>query len=709
MLPIVAFCDGCGEPFTPRRANATRCGCSRDHGDRATRHDARTRQRAEHDLEFIGVDGEGITHDGNHDYCLLTVGDQSLHRGGARLSALEIFAFLWEQFAAHPRACFVGFYLGYDFAQWLRDLPENRARALLSPEGIARRRRTVRAHLPPWPVDFEPWQLDILPMRRFKLRPSGEPPPTAQAALVNRIRQDDGTVERRWRWLTICDVGPFFQSSFLKAIDPSAAVEPICTATEFATIKAGKERRSVAAFDPAMIRYNALECDVLARLMDQQNRGLVSEGIRLRRNQWIGPGQAAQQWLANIEAPTGELIRECVPAEFRDAAAAAYFGGWFEIFWHGPVPGECWSYDINSAYPHVMSGLPCLLHGRYRGLRALPRADDSAGVLVRAALSGNHPSVGSALHRSPTGKVLRPRETAGWYWLNELRAAERAGFTRILTARDVLRYEPCGCAPPLAAIADLYQGRLRVGKNTPAGRAKRLIYNSAYGKHAQSVGDPKFANPVTTSLITAGTRTMILDAIASHPNGARDLLMVATDSVTFRTRHPGLALDAAELGKWTESRHDNLSLFMPGVYWDDETRNNLAAPKLKSRGINARDLAARLDHLDGAWQRFGRDGWPRLVLPVQFQMVSPRQALARNAWELCGSVVTDGRRTISADPIAKRVANGPGRSRPYQRVEGEPASAPYRGSFGDEARALAELEFGVHPDGPIGTLLGELI
>jgi hypothetical protein len=691
-------CIGCGCTVEKARANRLRCkpDCGRSRGRKRSsgKHQAR-RLIATH-RDFIGVDGEGVTDpDGTHRYVLLTVGNESLHRDGATLTTLEIFRFLYDQFERHPEAAFVGFYLGYDFAQWLRDLPAERAAMLLSTEGIAKRKRRI-PHLPPFPVYHEGWEFDMLGMRRLRLRPSnpeGRP------------------------WLTVCDVGSFFQQSFLKAIDPAKSVSPIVTPEEYATIAAGKDGRSDHAFNEAMIRYNVLECEVLARLMAQQRDGLLAEGIKLRKNQWIGPGQAAQAWFNLIEVPKGSEVRERSSPAFRDAAREAYFGGWFEIFWHGPMPGTSWGYDINSAYPAFMATLPCLLHGRYqsseetiRGYRAgaLPFP---ATTLVKARLQGSHPVIGAALHRTPKGKVLRPHCTSGWYWLAEIEAAQRAGFIDRIDISERRWYEPCTiCKPPLAPIADLYLGRLAVGKNTPAGRAKRLVYNSAYGKNAQSVGEPTYANAIYASMITAGCRTMILDAIAAHPRGARDLLMVATDSVTFRSPHPALDLDDQRLGAWSESRYENQTYFMPGVYWDDATRSRLASgddPVLKSRGISAGDLARRINVIDRAWGRYERDGWPRLVLPIRFQLVSPRQALARGKWELCGTVVRDGKRIINSDPSSKRHAVRPGRSRPIHRLTVE-ASTPYERRFGEELGEIDMLEFGDHPDMPIGNLVPQL-
>lgn len=692
------ICIGCACTVEKARANRLRCqpDCGRSKGRRRASGGHVARKLAASRRAFIGVDGEGVTDaDGTHRYVLLTVGAESLHRDGATLGTLEIFRFLYDQFEANPDAAFVGYYVGYDFAQWLRDLPAGRAAMLLSAAGIAKRKRRL-PNLPPFPVYHEGWDFDMLGMRRLRLRPSNPP---------------------KMPWLTVCDVGSFFQQSFLKAIDPAKSVAPIVSDEEYALIARGKDGRADHAFDADMIRYNVLECDVLARLMAQMRDGLLSDGIRLQRNQWIGPGQAAKAWFRLIKLPRGETVRERSSPGFRDAARQAYFGGWFEIFWHGPSVGASWSYDINSAYPDDMARLPCLLHGSYhaneepidgyrRGTLPYP-----ATTLVKAHLSGSHPIVGAALHRTPKGKVLRPHNTAGWYWLAELEAVQAAGFVDHIAIEERRWYVPCAiCPPPLAPIAGLYEGRLRVGKNSPAGRSKRLVYNAGYGVNAQSVGEPAFGNAIWASMITSGCRTKILNAIAAHPRGARDLLMVATDSVTFRSPHPALELDDRKLGAWSESRHDNQTFFMPGVYWDDDTRERLSDgsdPVLKSRGISARDLARRIAVLDRSWARYERDGWPRLVLPVSFQLVSPRQALARNKWQLCGTVVRNGKRIINSDPSIKRHALRPGRSRPFHRLTAE-WSTPYERRFGEELGELDALEFGDHPDQPIGSLLPAL-
>src|SRR5579864_6301337 len=160
-------------------------------------------------------------------------------------------------------------------------MPGERARMLLTKEGRAKRmRRTSGGNPVPFPVRWKDWEFDILGFKRFKLR-------------------REGTSE----WLYVFDAGSFFQTSFLKAINPKNWNAPIVSEEDYAIIEEGKQRRSTATFDAEMITYNVTENRVMADLMSRYNEGLVASGIHLDKDQWFGPGQAAQEWLNNIGAP----------------------------------------------------------------------------------------------------------------------------------------------------------------------------------------------------------------------------------------------------------------------------------------------------------------------------------------------------------------------------------------------------------------------
>src|SRR5579859_1581883 len=109
---------------------------------------ARKRQiRADAIPEFIGVDSEGIGRGKAHLAVLLGVGREQYVASDIRrgLQWEEVFEFLYKQFEEHPRAAFVGFYLSYDFNQWLRSLPLKAARSLITKEGRAARRTKGQA------------------------------------------------------------------------------------------------------------------------------------------------------------------------------------------------------------------------------------------------------------------------------------------------------------------------------------------------------------------------------------------------------------------------------------------------------------------------------------------------------------------------------------------------------------------------------------
>lgn len=676
--------------------------------------------------EFLAVDGEGVTVDGKHYYVMLSVGNETLDNNGELLDFETVMEFLWQQYESNPTCVFVGFFLSYDFTMWLKGLPYDRAKMLYRPEDIARRERKRGQNAPPFPVRYGRWEFDLLNDHRFKLRPvdSGGP------------------------WLWVCDAGPFFQSSFLTAINPETWRTPVVTESEFKLIKDGKNNRNAAVFGPVMEKYNVMENEILSRVMLEYDKGLLHMGIRLRRNQYFGPGQVAGAWLKSINAPTREWAEQHIPREILEAARKSYYGGWFEIFMHGHIPGPVYEYDINSAYPTVIKELPCLACGSWRKVRpanvssaTLSSLGTSDLLLVFATCeqtSANTAPIGAMPHRTKYGAILRPRKTCGWYWLHEIEASRNAGLIDAITVHDGWAYRTRCTHRPFAAIADLYTDRQIIGKDTPTGKALKLIYNSAYGKLAQSVGNPTFANPIYASLVTAGCRTMILGAIATHPNGLRDVTMVATDGVYFRSPHPSLDV-GKELGQWDTGVKHNLTQHQPGLYWDDKARSKTDAPVFKSRGISPGDMKEAIPELDTQWVKmiewiagnnhkfdaakvgqfttaewslwervrsprgsrakklmrdetlefynFFRTRWPRVDIPLKFALIGARTAMHRNKWSLAGTIDPNAVRKISSSPKDKRnidsafIEDGIIKTMPYTQSQ-QLISTPYSHTFG---------------------------
>lgn len=677
------ICAGCGIQFfgDPRK---TRC----KHACSYHTNDARAKRRGEMLPNFIGVDGEGYTLlDGSHRYTILSVGTETLSDPvGDQLRFGPICEFLWKQFLFNPTTTFIGFYLGYDFTQWFRTLPESRGYYLLHKEGIRTRlRRDSNSNPIPFPVRWNDWEFDILSNNRFKLR-----------------HRDSES------WMYVCDTGSYFQTSFLNVINPTRwDGKAVCTQAEYVIIQEGKASRSEILSPqqwvlqyPSTIRYNLLENAILCRAMDRMASGLSREGVRLQRDQWFGPGQAAQKWLKKISLIPGRTVVDTTPREVLEAARASYYGGWFEIFAHGHLSGKTHEYDINSAYPMAMTTLPCLVHSQWHP------GNVGNWVLVNAIISGSDPVIGVMPCRRKDGTIARPHLTEGWYWKHEIDASQQAGLidqVNILESYSLL----CSCTScnPLARqIPDIYNRRLEAGKDTPHGKSLKLIYNSCYGKMAQSIGNPQYANPIYASLITAYCRTRILQAIATHPTKTQSLVMVATDGIYFREPHPGLPVHPEQLGAWDHKTKHDMTLFMPGVYWDNQTRDKLAlgeSPTLKSRGVNSNDLSQNIEKIDTAfhtteWWTTGE--WPQFDITLSFNLVSAKSAITRRDWTTSGTIKwgaapgIPASRTISSNPDSKRCGTtsnqrtidhrGDHRYSVYPQATPNHHTNPYNGTLG---------------------------
>lgn len=664
---------------------------------------------------FIAVDGEGVTRPDTkeHIYDMLSIGDRTLTSpDGSQLQWYQIFEFLWDCFQDDKankikKATYVGFFLGYDFTQWTCTLPEKKGIDLWSKKGQQRRRRFDRV----FPVDCKApdgtvWKFDILAGKRFQLQ---------------KEDNDEKGI------MFINDAGPFFQTSFINVIAPQGKIDTsVVSVEDFEIIQEGKANRGHEMFLPEQmatreetIRYNLMENRVLTKVMDNLALGLSSIEINLNTKQWYGPGQSAQAWMKLINVEDAETMRENLTAYAFEAAQASYYGGWFEIFNHGHVPGVVFEYDINSAYPAEIASLPCLTCGAWEILGDDDEPRPGSYTLTHATVHGANDDMGPLPFRTPQGRILRPLNTEGWYWQSEIEAAERAGLVDTYEVHEKLSYVPMrGCdhgenGKPFHEIAELYKKRLEVGKNTPAGKAYKLVYNSAYGKMAQSIGNPQFASAVYASLITSGCRVRILDAIATHPVGVDDVVMVATDGIYFRSEHDNLEIDGQKLGAWDVAKKENLTLLMPGVYWDDKARKDAASIELKSRGINAKTLAKEIGRLDTLFTdlltSLDEDSLEEtFTVYSEFDMITPGSACNMNNWRLAGTLNTyekDGKtyvgskRDISTSPSLKRdtsrlwLDRGSIRSTAYEYAQdnkGEEilATTPYDKYFGFDIQEL---------------------
>ena len=345
---------------------------------------------------------------------------------------------------------------------------------------------------------------------------------------------------------------------------------------------------------------------------------------------WNGAGKIASALLKRHGALTAKRLEEITPPAVLDLAHAAYYGGRFETTVVGRLDAT-WEHDIGSAYPAEMVKLPCLEHGRW--IEASGDELKHLDALFVARVRYWHPPrqfLCGLPHRSKKSRLSWPREGNGVYWSPEIRSAERLGAK--IAFKGGWRFEPgCDCRP-YAFIDDLYELRRVIGKSV-RGVPIKLGLNSLYGKKAQRIGKPTYANPIEAGLITAGMRAKINDAIVAAKDQRR-VRMIATDAV-YTKDGPIEGLDmGAGLGQWEVKAFPSLFIVRPGLYWPPDRAGN--APdrqKLKTRGLSPKFFEPLIPAFETAWDAWINDPDPATVpvVPVPIEtFVGVRLAMRQN-------------------------------------------------------------------------------
>jgi hypothetical protein len=190
--------------------------------------------------------------------------------------------------------------------------------------------------------------------------------PRKQLRIV-KYRDPQNTKAGRVAEITIHDVFPHFQSSFVKALD--GFDNKIISAEMKARIKKGKDDRAdMASRAPGEIMdYTKNELIALALVMDTMRAQYEKLDAYPKRDAWFGPGP-----IVTSHASTNDLekhkpvIQTCAlseMAEYQAWSLHAYFGGRIEMMKIGVSHDEFYGYDIASAYPHITRLLPNMSNG----------------------------------------------------------------------------------------------------------------------------------------------------------------------------------------------------------------------------------------------------------------------------------------------------------------------------------------------------------
>lgn len=553
--------------------------------------------------KIVAWDGEGANlDDGRHVYNLLANSDgvRIINHGG--LGTEEILNFFIKY--GDPRAINVIFGGSYDVNMLLVDIPKETLE-ILWVEGNC---------------FWKNWRIYYTNRKKLTVQ--------------KFIRSSSGHVYNKVSF-TLWDVLGYFQRSFVSACRLWLGDLPILD-----EIEAMKLQRSVFSVEGIqdIIDYNDKECQLLVQLMVTLFDALDVADIQLVR--YDGAGSIAAAMFAKNDV----VLHKGKPSDqaLLDAQYA-YSGGRIEAMKIGNAENlEVYRYDINSAYPAQMVGLPS-----YAGATWWPSeewdGDNNALVKVRWHFDNPRPFY-PLWYREHDGTILYPRWGYGIYWGSEVH--------NLVNYAEESDYEILGClnvslanqGKPFDFVREAYATRLAFKKaGLMANEALKLGINSLYGKTAQQAGFRKGRIPTYHHLLwagqtTSGTRAALYRAAMQKPEA---VIAFATDAI-LSTEPLDLPI-SDKLGEWTHDKFYGITIVQPGVYW---LKNEEGYWSEKYRGFDKGSLMR--DGIVECWQQ-GRDYKATLT-----RFVGLGSALMRNDFDSVWRTWSTDDRTLTLAPSGKR-------------------------------------------------------
>ena len=374
------------------------------------------------------------------------------------------------------------------------------------------------------------------------------------------VKRRSKTPGRKWDGsITLWDVLGFFQATFVRTVEswlPDVDVDWL------AEMKAGRGTFRLEDIDE-IIRYCHYECDLLVRVCVALFDSFADADIRLTRFDGAGAVAAALLRAHKIDRYLG--VR---PQEVATAAQYAYAGGRIEAPKIGNlVYGAVYQYDINSAYPSAIRGLPCLEHGEWVYNKGWSPEMGPSVIHVEWDLPPDRPFY-PFFYRTPDGRILYPRVGEGWYWDAEVRAAlqyDRDGIAVL----ECWEWRQVCDERPFAWLDEVYADRLRFkAEGNKAEYGLKLGMNSVYGKMAQQSGwartgkPPRYHCLPMAGMVTSETRAALYMLAMQNPEA---IIAFCTDAVISTV--PLECYQGSGLGEWTAKTFDGVTICQPGVYF----------------------------------------------------------------------------------------------------------------------------------------------
>lgn len=511
--------------------------------------------------QFVAVDGEGITYDGDAEqsYVLLGMSDGIAHRSitSRSLSTEQCFRFLLRAYETYPAAEFVAFSFNYDVTMMTKDIPDAKLMELKQGEWIR----------------WKQYRLKWRPGKWFELK-------------------------NRDVYVKIYDVFSFFGCKFTKAIEQYIPDSPELELLESMKAQRGGDTWTLDRIDAIEV-YMTQELICMVRMMDKLKSLLAS--IDVKPLGWHGPGAIATSLINShkVRSHRAELSKSV-----NRAAQYAYFGGRFESLYCGLYTAPIYQYDIRSAYPYALTQVPSItgrfIKHEYPDIPDGPVPNFSLCKITYTDEARSFTGINPVPLRDRRGSIFYPSVVTTWVWGVEYNQICR--FPGLCHLSMVVELEDNG-ERPFSFVGDLYTQRAQwKSEGNPAQLAAKLGMNSIYGKLAQRVGyndktnePPRNHQLSWAGFVTASCRAQILEAVLQSPES---VVAIETDAI-FTTRELDLPCGTG-LGQWDREIYEQGIMYVQsGVYFVPE---NGEWTKARTRGFNsgpstASDVFACLDSL----------------------------------------------------------------------------------------------------------------
>jgi len=309
---------------------------------------------------------------------------------------------------------------------------------------------------------------------------------------------------------------------------------------------------------------------------------------------WISSGYLAEKVLIFNSVDIASFTD--IEYSVQDLAWKSFYGGRFELVQRGFI-GDCYLYDINSAYPYALTFLPDITNGKWmESTKINPHA--SVGFFHIRANVSDSVKIAPFPFRTKNNRIIYPTgEFETFVTLEELKAVH--GDTRI-KYKIIESYQfianPNCTYPFRDFIKSQYQKRLELKQQENSlERAIKIVLNSMYGKTAQRVNNKmgNLFNPAIASFITGFARAHLYRFMKEN-NLEKEVVAFATDSIACRKKIPNL--NSKKLGEMKLDKQGHDAYFLSnGFYRINGTWKNRGIGYDTERKIEIEHLDTKID------------------------------------------------------------------------------------------------------------------